>query len=41
LFFQDDSWEVLKVDSLNYRIEGIEEIERNQKEFLKTQELKN
>ena len=39
-FFQDKSWEVLKVDSSTYRIEGIEEIERNRKEFLKTQEIK-
>jgi MoxR-like ATPase/DNA-binding HxlR family transcriptional regulator len=40
LFFQDKSWEVLKVDPLTYRIEGIEEIERNRKKFLETQRLK-
>jgi MoxR-like ATPase len=39
-FFQDKSWEVLKVESSTYRIEGIEEIERNRKKFLETQRLK-
>jgi len=40
MFFQDKIWEVLKVDPQIYRIEGVEEIERNRKNFLKMQERK-
>jgi len=41
MFFQDRNWEILKVNPITYRIEGIEEIERRRKDFLKKQELKN
>ncbi|MCD6500960.1 AAA family ATPase [bacterium] len=40
MFFQDKSWDALKPQSTTYRLEGIEEIERNQKDFLRSQELK-
>jgi len=41
MFFQDPMWgEVLKVNPTNYEIEGIEEIERRRKDFMKRQELK-
>lgn len=39
MFFQDKSWSVLKADPPTYKIEGIEEIERNKKDFLKIQEI--
>jgi MoxR-like ATPase/REP element-mobilizing transposase RayT len=42
MFFQDPMWEeVLKVNPTNYEIEGIEEIERRRKDFMKRQELKS
>jgi len=42
MFFQDPIWEeVLKVNPTNYEIEGIEEIERRRKDFMKIQELKS
>jgi hypothetical protein len=42
MFFQDRTWEeVLKVSPTTYKIEGIEEIERNRKDFMKRQELKS
>jgi MoxR-like ATPase len=40
LFFQDKIWEILKVNPVTYRIEGIEEIERDRKDFLRRLELK-
>jgi MoxR-like ATPase len=40
MFFQDKIWEILKVNPVTYRIEGIEEIERDRKDFLRRLELK-
>jgi MoxR-like ATPase len=40
MFFQDEIWEILKVNPVTYRIEGIEEIERDRKDFLRRLELK-
>lgn len=40
MFFQDKSWDILKVNPTTYRIEGIENIEKDKKGFKKTQELK-
>jgi MoxR-like ATPase len=40
MFFQDKIWDVLKVNPVTYRIEGIEEIERRRESFLKKLEVK-
>jgi hypothetical protein len=40
MFFQDKIWDVLKVNPVTYKIEGIEEIERNREGFLRRLELK-
>ncbi len=40
LFFQHKIWDVLKVNPVTYKIEGIEEIERNREGFLRRLELK-
>jgi MoxR-like ATPase len=34
MFFQDPVWDILKASSPHYKIEGIEEIERNKNDFL-------
>jgi MoxR-like ATPase len=39
MFFQDKIWNVLKVNPANYRIEGVEEIERKREGFLRKLEL--
>jgi MoxR-like ATPase len=40
MFFQNEVWEILEVNTMTYRIEGIEKIERDRKSFLRKLELK-
>jgi MoxR-like ATPase len=40
MFFKDKVWEILKVNPTTYRIEGIEEIERDREGFLRKLESK-
>jgi MoxR-like ATPase len=40
MFFQNEVWKILEVNTMTYRIEGIEKIERDRKSFLRKLELK-